>query len=89
MNPQNIGEHLKKRRQELKLLQKDVVEILAVTENTITNWENEKATPLVYHYPKIIAFLGYNPFPIETETLGGRIRKYRIENGLSQEDFAK
>lgn len=57
-----------------------------VSEDTITYWETGRRRPLIYHYPKIIEFLGYNPFPFETETIGRRIKKYRIENGLSQEE---
>ena len=88
-NPTVIGEHIKKRRLELNLKQSDLAKILEVCEDTITGWERNKSKPMVGHFPKVIAFLGYNPFPVETETLGGRMKKYRIEHGLSQEDLAK
>lgn len=82
-NPQVIGEHLKKRRLQLRLLQTDVAKIFDVCEDSITGWENGRSRPQIQYYPKIIQFLGYNPFPVNTETIGGRIRKYRIEHGLS------
>jgi len=88
-NPQTIGEHLRNRRLKLKLFQSQVAELLAVCEDSLTGWENERNEPLIYHYPKIIQFLGYNPFHIEIDTLGGRIKNYRIENGLSQEELGK
>lgn len=84
-NPQTIGEHLKKRRLELKLLQKEVAVLFGVTEDSITYWENGRFRPAIVYYPKIIQFLGYCPVPTDTTTLGGRIKKYRLENGLSQE----
>lgn len=88
-NPQTIGEHLRKRRLQLKLLQKDVAVIFGVCEDTITGWENDRYTPQMAYYPEIIQFLGYSPFQTDTSTLGGRMKKYRIENGLSQEDLGK
>ena len=88
-NPQVIGEHIKKRRLELNLKQSDLAKILEVCDDTITGWERNKSKPTVGHFPKLISFLGYNPVPVEADTLGGRMKKYRIENGLSQEDLAK
>lgn len=87
-NPQNIGEHIKKRRLELKLLQSDLAKIFDVCEDSITGWENGRNTPQIQYYPKLIEFLGYSPFLVETETLGGRIKQFRILNGLSQKAFA-
>lgn len=88
-NPQSIGEHLKNRRLQLKLLQSDVAKILDVCEDSITGWENGRSVPQIQYYPKLIEFLGYNPLPIETETLGGWIKKYRVENGLSYKQLSK
>src|SRR5580700_654085 len=88
-NPRVIGEHLKKRRLQLRLLQADVAKIFDVCEDSITGWENERSVPQIQYYPKLIEFLGYNPFPIDTETLGGRIKKYRIEQGLSHKKLGE
>ena len=87
-NPTVIGQHIKKRRLELKLKQADVAKIFDVCEDSITGWETQRNLPQIQYYPKLIEFLGYNPFPVDTDTLGGRIKKYRIEHGLSQEDLA-
>src|SRR4051812_45583526 len=87
-NPVTLGQHIKKRRLELKILQKDVAQIIGVSEDTITYWENGRATPQNRYYPKIIDFLGYNPLMVDG-TLGGRIKIYRLSNGLSQEELAK
>ena len=66
-----------------------MAKILDVSEDTITYWENGRSSPQISYYPRIIQFLGYNPFGVETDTLGGRIKKYRVENGMSQEQMAK
>ena len=82
-NPQFIGEHIKKRRLELKLFQSDVAKLLGVCEDTITGWENGRSFPQIQYYPKLIQFFGYNPFPVDGSTLSGRIKKFRIKQGVS------
>ena len=52
-NPTTIGEHLKNRRLKLKLLQKDVANILSVTDECIGNWETDSSYPHVSYFPKI------------------------------------
>lgn len=80
----HIGLHIKKRRLELSLFQKDVAKIFGISEDALRFWENGLAIPNIRYAPAIILFLGYNPYPQkETETLGGKIRQYRLLNGLS------
>lgn len=87
-NPQTIGEHIRKRRMDRGLLQKEVAEQIGVTEDCITLWESNKSNPHVSYYPKIIDFLGYLPIEFDTSTLTGRIKEYRYKHGLTQEDLA-
>jgi DNA-binding XRE family transcriptional regulator len=84
-----IGDHLKKRRIEFGLLQKEVADQLKVSEDTVTYWENNRVQPMIHHMPVIIQFLGYNPFVIERKTLGGKIKYYRYVNGLSHKALGK
>jgi DNA-binding XRE family transcriptional regulator len=86
---ETIGNHLLKRRLDLKLLQKDVAKIIGVSEDSIRFWETGYAEPQIQHAPGIIQFLGYCPYPFETETLGGRIKYYRLLNGLSCKKLGK
>ena len=79
----SIGLHIKKKRLELKLRQKDVALLVGVTEECIMYWETDFAKPQIQHAPKIIKFLGYNPYVMETETLGGKVKNYRLLHGLS------
>ena len=57
-----IGDHIRARRLDLGLLQKDVAEIIGVTTDTITNWEKGRNQPMIWHYLKIKKFLGCSPF---------------------------
>jgi DNA-binding XRE family transcriptional regulator len=88
-NPATIGEKLKNRRIELGLLQKDVANMIGICEGSITLWENNRNEPSIIYYPKIIIFLGYVPFEVDTSTLGGQIKLYRYLHGLSQEELAR
>lgn len=74
---------------ELKISQNEMARRIGVDPENIINWKLRGLQPRITFYPKIIAFLGYNPVQIDTNTIGGQIRKYRIEHGLSQEAFAK
>jgi DNA-binding transcriptional regulator YiaG len=84
-----VGDHIKKRRIELGMLQKEVAATLNVSEDTVTFWENNRVKPMINHIPTIIKFLGYDPLPIERKTLGGKIKYYRYINGLSHKAFGK
>jgi transcriptional regulator with XRE-family HTH domain len=62
---------------------------LNVSDITIYLWEKNKVQPSVAQIPKIIEFLGKNPFEAKSENLGDKLRSYRQLNGLSQKKFAK
>ncbi|WP_211166349.1 helix-turn-helix domain-containing protein [Mucilaginibacter robiniae] len=83
-NPGTIGEHLKKKRIDSKLLQKDVAKILGVTEDCITNWEKNRSIPQIQFFPNIIQFLGYLPYSFDLTTLSGKLKAYRHVKGISQ-----
>ncbi|WP_299586596.1 helix-turn-helix transcriptional regulator [Mucilaginibacter sp.] len=84
-NPQTLGEHIKKRRIETNLLQKEVAAIIGVSEDSVTYWENGRAIPQVQHYPRLITFLGYYPFIHETKSIAGKLKQVRNCLGLSYE----
>jgi transcriptional regulator with XRE-family HTH domain len=88
-NPVTFGQKLLNRRLELRLLQKDVAEIIGVDEASIGGWELDKGKPTVRFYPKLALFLGYLPYEGETETLRGKLRFYQHLKGLTQEELAK
>ena len=86
---ETIGDHIKKRRIDLGLVQKDLAERFGTSEDSVSNWEKSERTPSFQFAPAIINFLGYNPFPFETHTLGGRIKYYRLLNGINSRELAK
>ncbi len=86
--PKTIGDHLRKRRLDLNLLQKDIAQKLDVCEPSIYNWENNLAKPALRYIPKIIEFLGYVPFDTSNMSVGEKIVSYRRLLGLSQKKLA-
>ncbi len=81
--PQTLGDHIKKRRWDLKLEQADVARSLSVTMETISNWENNHSDPQIKYYPAILKFLEYSPKIFDESILAGRITAYRWRNGLN------
>ena len=60
-----------------------------VSDITIYLWERNKVQPSLAQIPKIIEFLGRDPFEKETATLGERIREYRRIHGLTRGKLAE
>jgi transcriptional regulator with XRE-family HTH domain len=84
-----LGDHLRKKRIDLKLLQKEVAQKLGVDEASVHNWERGHTTPSLSFMPRIIKFLGYVPFEIPSGSLGEKIRAYRRIIGLSRKALAR
>jgi len=83
-----LGDHLRKRRLDLVLFQKDVAMAIGVDSCTITNWEKGHSEPGLRFIPRVIEFLGYEPPSPPASTLGERIKQYRYERGISQKELA-
>jgi transcriptional regulator with XRE-family HTH domain len=84
-----IGDHIRKKRLDLNLFQKDVAKLLGVKECTITNWEKNHSQPTIHYLHKIIQFLGYIPFEITGISSGEKIKFYRTIRGISQKNLAR
>ena len=82
------GDHIKKRRLELGLLQREVAERIGVNETSIYDWEKHRTGPMVHLIPKITQFLGYTPPLFNRETTGQKIVAYRHVRGMSQRALA-
>jgi len=85
--PTTLGEHLRKRRLELRLRQTDLAARFDVHRVSIQNWERKIAEPAIRLLPKIIGFLGFDPMP-EPDGLPNRIAYARRRLGLTQEELA-
>ena len=81
------GDHLRRRRLDLGLRQKDVALQIGADPGSVWAWERNLRTPYVHHIPAIIDFLGYVPYD-PAWTAGERLRAVREALGLSQKKLA-
>ena len=72
----------------MELLQREIAQNLAVDEMTICNWETNRTSPQLRFIPRIIAFLGYDPYDTPPQPLGKRIIATRRRLGLTQKRLA-
>jgi DNA-binding XRE family transcriptional regulator len=56
-----VGDHLRKRRLDLGLLQREVANLLRVDKTTVLNWEKNRASPALWNLPAVIRFLATTP----------------------------
>lgn len=85
----SLGDHLRKRRLDLGLLQREVAERLSVHKMTIANWETNRKSPHLRFLPKIVEFLDYVPEYTTPRTLRERILATRRLLGLTQKELAR
>jgi len=81
----SLGDHLRARRLDLKLLQKQVADQIGIHEMTIINWESNATVPEVRYIPAIIQFLGYDPLPatISANSIAERLATARRALGFA------
>ncbi len=80
-----LGDHIRKKRLDEELTQRQLAELLEVTASTINNWEKGRSAPTLQALPRLIKFLGYDPTAKEETNEVLRIRR---SLGLTQEAFA-
>lgn len=83
--PVTLGDHLRRRRLELGLYQKNVAAQIGVTTSSIWNWEHGWSIDLRF-IPRTIEFIGYNPISCPDDLID-RLAWYKRINGLSLEDL--
>ncbi len=90
-DPKTWGEHLLKQRLMLELTQAEVSKLFNVSANTIYNWEKGHSEPLIFHIPRLIEFLGYDPFnPSPTPpSIAEHLKQKRRKLGWTQKVAAK
>ena len=82
------GDWIRAQRISLKLTKRQVALRLNVSDLTIYLWEKNRVKPSLAQIPKIIEFLGRDPFEKRTDSLGDKLREYRRVHGLTQEKMA-
>ena len=85
--PRNLGEHVRKRRLELRLTQKQVAHRLGVNPWTVLNWEKGHTDPPCDAMLRILRWLGYDPYPVP-QTLAERMVAKRRAMGWSMKEAA-
>jgi transcriptional regulator with XRE-family HTH domain len=87
--PKSLGEQIKIKRMDQKMLQKELGKILGVSECTIFNWEKNRNQPSIKYLPKIYEFLGYQPLEnTDKQDLLTKLDIIRKRLGLSLEKIA-
>jgi len=86
-NSKTIGDHIRKRRIELRLEQQDVASGFGVHRGSIQNWEQNLSAPLPKQMPGIIRFLGYVPFA-SGDSFAEHLAHARMCAGLTQEELS-
>ena len=77
--PTTLGQHLKKKRFQAGLRQAQIARKLGVSSRTLSLWECDRIYPAWAFQPRLIAYLGYDPF---TET-GLKNPKGNETNGVA------
>ena len=85
---ETLGDHIRARRLNQNLKQKDVAQFVGVDPFTILNWEKNKTEPGARYYPKIVEFLGYCPIRY-AHSFGELLRFHRTHKGLSHRKLGK
>lgn len=60
--PKTLGQHLRRRRAELKLYQRQAIDILHVSMVTLSKWERDHTYPTWDYHARIIEYLRYDVF---------------------------
>jgi transcriptional regulator with XRE-family HTH domain len=60
--PETLGQHLRKKRFDSGLRQTEVARRLAISNRTLSCWECDRIYPTWEYWPRIIGYLGYDPF---------------------------
>lgn len=84
-----LADHLRRRRLDLGLLQREVAQRLEVDKDYVYYWEKNRYSPSLHFIPRIIRFLGYMPYDTSAMTLGERIVTLRRYLGLRREELAE
>lgn len=85
--PISVGDHIRKKRLQLGLYQREVAQQIGVNTWTILNWEKGHTEPPIAAFPAIFKFLGYYPFP-EPVTIQDQLIAKRRKMGWTIQDAA-
>jgi len=85
----SLGDHIRQRRLDLGLLQRQVAKQINVTTCTIMYWETNRVVPSLRFIPKFIEFLGHDPCAKgHAGSLADQLKAHRRKLGLSRKKLA-
>ena len=85
--PVNVGDHIRKKRMDSGLLQREVAEIIGVSTGAVELWELRNHEPHPHSWPCVISFLGYEPYP-PPKTTAEKVKAVRRRLGLTSRELA-
>lgn len=85
--PKTLGEHLRKRRLDLRRTQEQTAAHFGISPTAYHGWEADRNTPNIAKWPEVVRFLGYDPSPIPTN-FGEAVSAIRQSLGLDKRKFA-
>ena len=85
--PGTLGEHLRKRRLDLRQTQEQVAARFHVSFTSYNGWEADRIAPNFAKWPELIRFLGYDPSPTPL-SFGESVTALRRVLGLDKRKLA-
>jgi len=82
-----VGDHIRKKRLDLGLIQKEAASRIGVSEATVYNWERNASAPQVKQLPGVVRFLGHYPYP-PAGSFSDKLMAVRRKLGLSRKAMA-
>ena len=82
-----LGDHIRKRRLDLGLLQREVADQLGVCKSVVWRWEAGETEPELRFLPWIFRFIGGDPRPAPA-SLGAKLVRWREQKGWSRRRLA-
>jgi transcriptional regulator with XRE-family HTH domain len=64
--PKTLGEHLRKRRLDLRETQAQAAARFGISSTAYNGWEADRIAPNISKWPEVVRFLGYDPTPAPT-----------------------
>lgn len=86
--PTTLGEHLRKRRLDLRQTQEQAAKWFSISVTTYNYWEANRVTPDISKSPKITDFLAYDPHPAP-KSFSESVQALRRHLGQDRRQFAK
>ena len=83
-----VGDHLRARRITLGLSRDEAAKHLGASVFALADWERGDRSPSHPYWPRIIAFLGYDPHP-EPKSLAEELAAVQRREGWTREELAE